>query len=153
MDITITIIIMGIAATITFIATLANRLMINPEQQRAWRKEIMEWNAQLRRAQKKGDKKQIEKLMKKQQYIIQLSSKMTAQSLKVSFLMFIPLLIVWQFLGSTYGAIDFAIFPGIGPRITFPLIGAVAPLYWWYPLCAFFFGRIFSQLFGITGVR
>lgn len=152
MDLTITIIVMAIAAAITFAATLGNRLMIDPEKYKAWRREIMEWNTQLHQAQKAGDKKQIEKLMKKQQYILQLSSKMTSQSLKVTFIMFIPLLIVWQFLGSTYGAVDFAFFPGFGSKIPFPLIGALSPLYWWYPLCAFFFGRIFSQLMGLTSV-
>lgn len=153
MDVLAALIVMAVAAAITFAMTLINRLMINPEQHRAWRREIMEWNAQLRRAQKAGDKKQIEKLMKKQQYILQLSSKMSLQSIKVSLLMFIPLLIVWQFLGRMYGAVDMVFLPGFGYRLAIPLIGAISPLYWWYPLCALLFGRIFSQLFGITSVE
>ncbi|MEM2911985.1 MAG: EMC3/TMCO1 family protein [Candidatus Bathyarchaeia archaeon] len=149
----LTISIMLLAATITFLTSLANRLLTDPEKSKAWRKEIMEWNAQLRKAQKSGDKKQIEKLMKKQQYILQLNSKMTWQSLKVTFIFFIPLLLVWQFLGRMYWNVDIAFFPGVGPKIQVPLIGEVASLYWWYLLCSLLFGLVFSHMFGLTSVE
>lgn len=149
----LTIFIMLLAATITFLISLANRLLTNPEQTKAWRKEVMEWNAQLRKAQKSGDKKQIEKLMKKQQYILQLNSKMTWQSLKVTFLFFIPLLLVWQFLGRMYWNVDIAFFPGVGPKIQVPIIGEVASLYWWYLMCSLLFGLVFSHLLGLTSTE
>ncbi len=149
----LTIFIMLLAATITFLTSLANRLLTNPEQTKALRKEVMEWNAQLRKAQKSGDKKQIEKLMKKQQYILQLNSKMTWQSLKVTFLFFIPLLLVWQFLGRMYWNVDIAFFPGVGPKIQVPIIGEVASLYWWYLMCSLLFGLVFSHLLGLTSTE
>ncbi|MEM2937423.1 MAG: EMC3/TMCO1 family protein [Candidatus Bathyarchaeia archaeon] len=144
---------MLLAATISFLISLANRLLTNPEKSRAWRKEVMEWNEQLRKAQKSGDKKQIEKLMKKQQYILQLQSKMMWQSMKVSFLFFIPLLLVWQFLGRLYGGVDIAFFPGIGPKIPLPLFGEITSLYWWYLLCSLLFSTVFSHLFGFISVE
>jgi uncharacterized membrane protein (DUF106 family) len=144
----LTLFILLLAATISFLTSLANRLLTNPEKSRAWRKEVMEWNEQLRKAQKKGDKKQIDKLMKKQQYILQVQSKMMWQSMKVTFLFLIPIILVWQFLIRTYGNVDIAFFPGIGPQL-----GPFSSLYWWYLLCSLLFGLVFSHMLGLTSVE
>ncbi len=136
-----------LAAAISFLLTLANRLTTDPERSRAWRKEIAEWNQQFSRARKSGDKKQLEKLMKKQQYILQLQAKMSWQSMKVSFLFFIPLMIVWSFLGGIYERTEIAYFPGIGHELIFP------SLFWWYLLCSFLFSTLFSHLLGISTVE
>ncbi|MGB9960517.1 MAG: EMC3/TMCO1 family protein [Candidatus Bathyarchaeales archaeon] len=144
----LTISIMLLAATITFLTSLANRLLTDPEKSKAWRKEIMEWNEQLRKAQKSGDKKQIEKLMKKQQYILQLNSKIMWQSMKVTLLFLIPIILVWQFLIRMYGSLDIAFFPGIGPQL-----GPFSSLYWWYLLCSILFSLVFSHLFGLTSTE
>ncbi|MEM3579363.1 MAG: EMC3/TMCO1 family protein, partial [Candidatus Bathyarchaeia archaeon] len=61
-----TIFIFLLAATISFLTSLVNRLLTDPQKTKAWRKEVMDWNTELRKAQKSGDKKAIEKLMKKQ---------------------------------------------------------------------------------------
>jgi uncharacterized membrane protein (DUF106 family) len=145
-----TLFILILAATISFLISLANRLTTDPEKTKAWRREIAEWNEQLRKARKSGDKKQMEKLMKKQQYILQIQAKMSWQSMKVSFLFFIPLMIVWYFLGMVYnreGIPPIAYFPGIGPQLWFP------PLFWWYLLCSFLFSTLFSHLLGISTVE
>ena len=141
-----------LAATISFLLSLANRLTTDPEKTKAWRKEIAEWNEQLREARKSGNKKQMEKLMKKQQYILQIQAKMSWQSMKVSFLFFIPLMIVWFFLNNTYtyegSPIAVAYFPGIGAQLLwFP------SLFWWYLLCSFLFSTLFSHLLGISTVE
>jgi len=137
-----------LAAVISFFITLANRLTTDPEKIRVWRKEIAEWNQQFNRARKSGDKKQLDKLMKKQQYILQLQAKMSWQSMKVTFLFFIPLMIVWYFLGLTYGNASIAYFPGIGSRLLW-----FSSLLWWYLLCSFLFSTIFSHLLGISSVE
>ncbi len=133
--------------------SLANRLLTNPEKSKTWRKEVMEWNAQLRNAQKRGDKKQIDKLMKKQQYILQLQSKMMWQSMKVTLLFFIPLILVWQFLRVTYGDLEIAFLPGVGSKIAMPFFGEIASLYWWYLLCSLLFSTIFSRILGLMSVE
>ncbi|MEM1563849.1 MAG: EMC3/TMCO1 family protein [Candidatus Bathyarchaeia archaeon] len=138
-----------LAATISFLISLANRLTTDPEKTKAWRKEIAEWNEQLRKARRNGDKKLMEKLMKRQQYILQLQAKMSWQSMKVSFLFFIPLMIVWFFLNNTYiNEPPMAYFPGIGPQLLwFP------SLFWWYLLCSFLFSTMFSHLLGLSSVE
>ena len=135
-----TVFIFLVAAGVSCLTTFANRLLTNPEKSKAWRKEISEWTTELRKAQKGGDKKNTEKLMKKQQYIMQLQSKM-----------------MWQVLGGFYRSstgvvMDIAYLPGLGPTIPLPLIGAVASLIWWYLVCSFLFGTIFSHLFGLVDI-
>ncbi|MEM2119228.1 MAG: EMC3/TMCO1 family protein, partial [Candidatus Bathyarchaeia archaeon] len=114
-----TLFIFSLAAGISFLTSLANRLLTKPEQMKAWRKEIAEWQAALRKAQKEKDEKLMDKVMKKQKHILQLQSKMSWQQMKVSLLFIIPLILIWQFLGGTYstptGPLPIAYFPGVGP--------------------------------------
>jgi uncharacterized membrane protein (DUF106 family) len=139
-----------LAATISLLTSLVNRLLTDPKKAKAWRKEIADWNAELRKAQKNGDKKSVEKLMKKQKQILQLQSKMMWQSMKVALLFFIPLLLIWQILGAFYYGHDIAYFPGIGPNLPLPIFSS--SLLWWYLLCSLLFGTIFSHVFGLVEV-
>jgi uncharacterized membrane protein (DUF106 family) len=152
-----TIFIFLLAAAISLLTSLANRLLTNPEESKARRKEIAEWNTELRKAQKNKDKKRIEKLMKKQQYILQLQSKMMWQSMKVMLLFFIPLILMWQILNGFYQNTPIAFFPGLSDNsgtITIPLIGMqFNSLIWWYLLSSFLFGTVFSHLFGLVSVE
>jgi len=140
-----------LALVITLATSVANRLLTDPEKMKAWRKEISEWNKELREARRANDKKRMEKLMKKQQYILQLQGKMSWQTMKVSLMFFIPILIVWQALIGFYGNSPIAYFPGIGATLPIPMFGL--SMIWWYMLCSFLFSTIFSHLFGLTGVE
>jgi len=152
-----TIFIFLLAAAISVLTSLANRLLTNPEESKTRRKEVAEWNAELRKAQRSGDKKRIEKLMKKQQHILQLQSKMMWQSMKVMLLFFVPLIVMWQILGGFYQSAAIAFFPGVSDDlgvITIPLIGMqFNSLIWWYLLSSFLFGTVFSHLFGLVSVE
>ncbi len=149
-----TIFILLLAVTISFLTSLANRLLTDPKKAKAQKKEIAEWNAELRKAQRDKDKKQVEKLMKKQKYILQLQSKMMRQSMKVMLLFIVPIFLIWRFLGGVYtspeGAIPIAYFPGVGSIL--PLLN-MSSLFWWYMLCSFLFGTVFSRLFGLVSME
>ncbi len=151
-----TVFILVLAALISLMTTLVNRTLTDPEKSKSWRREIAEWNKELREAQRSKDKKAIDKAMKKQQYIMQLQSKMMWQSMKVSLLFIVPLFIMWQVLGSFYtnstGAIPIAYFPGIGTKIAIPILGAFPSLLWWYLLCSLLFGTIFSHALRLVEV-
>jgi len=152
-----TLFLFGIAGIISLLTSLVNRLLTNPEKAKADRKEISEWNTELRKAQKAGDKKTVDKLMKKQQQIMKLQSRMMWQSMKVTLLFLVPLLLVWQFLGGIFRdptgqAINVAYFPGVGPVLPIPIIGNMISLIWWYLLSSFLFGTVFSHLFGLVEV-
>ena len=150
-----TVFILGVAASISLLTSLVNRLLTDPAKTKNARNEVNEWNKELREAQRNKDKKTIEKLMKKQQYIMQLQSKMMWSSMKVSLLFLIPLLLMWQLLGGFYtdpahGAIAIATFPGIGPNLPIPIFSG--SLIWWYLVCSLLFGTVFAHLFGMTEV-
>jgi uncharacterized membrane protein (DUF106 family) len=140
----------SLAALISLLTSLTNRLLINPEKSKAMRKEIAEWNQEMRQAQREGDKKRLEKAMKKQKQVFQLQSKMTWQQMKVTLIFFIPLILVWQFLGGTFAGHDIAYFPGLGPNLPLPIFNI--SLIWWYLLCSMLFGTAFSHLLGTVGV-
>ena len=146
--------IFGLAALIALLTTLVNRLLTNPEKAKAARKETSEWNKELRTAQRNKDKKTVEKLMKKQQYIMQLQTKMMWQSMKISLLFLVPLLLMWQLLGGFYSSggqpIPIAIFPGLGANLPLPLFQY--SLIWWYLLCSLLFGTALSHALGVTEV-
>ena len=147
-----TLFIFALSAAISLLTTLANRFLSNPEQAKAVRKEVGEWNKELREAQRSKDKKTVDKLMKKQQYIMKLQSKMMWQSMKVSLLFLVPLLIMWQLLGGFFTGVDMAVFPGLGPNISLPLGITLGSLFWWYLLSSFLCGTVFSHAFGIIEV-
>ena len=102
-----------------------------------WRREFKEWNSKLNEAKRSGNKKLLAKLKKKEPQMLKLQSKMTFQSLKVSFIFMIPLLILWQVLSSIYPSQHIAFLPGFG----------WLNVYWWYFLSYSFFGFMFSRLF------
>ncbi|MGQ9544595.1 MAG: EMC3/TMCO1 family protein [Candidatus Bathycorpusculaceae bacterium] len=145
-----TIFIFSLALAISLCTSLANRLLTDPEKLKAWRKEIAEWNSELQKARKEDDKKRIEKLMKKQQHILQIQAKMSWQTTKVMLLFFVPLVVMWQILGGFYGSSPVAYLPGIGASIPIPLFSY--SLIWWYMMCSFLFNLIFSHLLGLASV-
>lgn len=141
----------SLALLISLLTSLTSRLLNNPEKSKAWRKEIAEWNSELRQAQKANDKKTVEKLMKKQKQILQLQSKMMWQSMKVTMIFFVPMILIWQFLGAAFTTTGgIAYFPGIGPTLPIPLFNT--SVIWWYLLCSMLFGTIFSHVLGIIEV-
>jgi uncharacterized membrane protein (DUF106 family) len=155
-----TVFILGLAAAISLLTTLVNRRFTDPEKSKASRKEISDWNKDLRAAQKSKDKKTLEKVMKKQQYIMQLQSKMMWQSMKVSLVFLVPLFLMWSVLGGFYTAVDpvtklsssiaVAYFPGVGPNLPLPIFNT--SLIWWYLLCSLLFGTAFQHALGMIEV-
>jgi uncharacterized membrane protein (DUF106 family) len=151
-----TLFILGLAGLISFLTTLVNRRFTNPEKSKAWRKEISEWNKELREAQRSKDKKAIAKAMKNQQHIMQLQSKMMWQSMKVSLLFIVPLFIMWQVLGGfyvdpvTHQQMSLAYLPGLGSVLPLPIFNY--SLIWWYLLSSLLFGTLFQHALGLVEV-
>ncbi|MGB8779214.1 MAG: EMC3/TMCO1 family protein [Candidatus Bathyarchaeia archaeon] len=142
--------ILGLASLISLLTTAVNRLLTNPEQTKSVRREVTEWSKELRQAQRDKDKKAIEKLMKKQSYMMQIQTKMMWQSMKVTLLFIVPLLLMWQVLGGFYGGRAVAYLPGIGANLPLPIFSS--SLIWFYLLCSLLFGTTFSHVLGIIEV-
>lgn len=156
-----TLFLFALAALIAMLTSLTNRLLTDPEKSKAVRREVSDWNKEMQDARREGDKKKLEKVMKRQKEILQLQSKMMWQSMKVTLIFFVPLIIIWSILGGFYTIpatktspaepIAIAYLPGIG-SILKVLVFSFASLLWWYLLCSMMFGTVFSHVFGIVEV-
>lgn len=131
-----------VAIGLTFVTSLANKLLTNKEQRDAWRREISAWNDEFKKARKSGDKKLLAKVQKQQPRIMKIQSKMAWQSMKVSLIFFVPILLLWQFLIGYYDGAVIAHLPWFGGTLQLTIV-------WWYPLCSLTCGVIFSHLFGL----
>jgi uncharacterized membrane protein (DUF106 family) len=131
-----------VAIGLTFVTSLANKLLTNKEQRDAWRREISAWNDEFKKARKSGDKKLLAKVQKQQPRIMKIQSKMAWQSMKVSLIFFVPILLLWQFLIGYYDGAVIAYFPWFGGTLPLTIV-------WWYPLCSLTSGVLFSHIFGL----
>jgi uncharacterized membrane protein (DUF106 family) len=152
-----TLIVMGIAAGIAFLNTGVNRLLINHfigwEQYRVMQKEMAEFRSESMAAARAGDKKQMEKLKKRQSQVNNMQAKMMKPQMLQFGISFVYL-VVWFFvLTPTFGSTPMAYLPGIGTAgnafvvVGQPIADAI-PVFWWYPICSLFFGILSSRLIG-----
>lgn len=137
---TIAILLLGIG--LTFLTSMANKLLTNRKQINAWRREVSAWNAEFKKARKNDDKKLLAKVQRQKSRIMKIQSKMAWQSMKVSLIFFVPILLLWQFLIGFYGPAVLAHLPWFGGMLQLRIV-------WWYPLCSLTSGIIFSRLFGL----
>ena len=150
------------------ITSTINRLLVSPEQRErlkalqlkiaALRKEK---DKNLEKAKSTGDKKLLKKARKQEKEILQLSSQMASLSLRQmkTLPIFMVLFIVFWLLLT--GRIDFIIhvkffdspFSAASIVAYLPWISGVVSLNlgWWYILCSFASGILFSRAFGLMG--
>ena len=136
-----------IAAVIAFINTGINKVLINYfvgwEQYRVMQKEMNEYRSETMAAMRANDKKQVEKLKKRESQI----KNMQAQMMKPQMVQFgfsFVYIIIWFFvLTPTFGSTSMAYIPGIG----------AIPVLYWYPIGSFFLGLLASRLIGIMPIE
>jgi uncharacterized membrane protein (DUF106 family) len=141
-----TFLILGIALGLSLISNAANRFLVDIEKMKSITKEVNAWRKEYDRAKKTNDKQLMAKVMKKQQAIMQLQSKMSWDRMKISLLFLAPFWLVWAVLSGFFGQTIIALSP-----FTFPwLIGEKLPFYSWYILSSFAAGLPLSRIFGIN---
>jgi uncharacterized membrane protein (DUF106 family) len=137
--------IMLVSFAVSLATSTTNRLLTKRDQLRDWNKEISQWRSESMKAARAGDKKLIAKLKKQEKHIMQLQSKMMWQSMKTSFLWFIPLMLMW------YVLLPQAIQPNTIVAYL-PWLGSTPQslnVFMWYLFCSFLAGIIFNRLFGL----
>jgi uncharacterized membrane protein (DUF106 family) len=145
-----TLLIMGIAISISFINMVLNRAlitrMIGWQEYRSMQKEMSEYNSQRMAALRAKDDKTLEKLKKKESQIQAMQTKMFKPQLILIPITFIYL-IIWPVLQGYFminGAPQpVAYIPGFGEQQFFI----------WYLICSFFFGTIASRIIGVTPIQ
>jgi len=142
-----TLIIMAIAAGIAFLNSGINRVLINYfvgwEQYRVMQKEMAEHRSETMAAMRANDKKQVEKLKKKDSQIKNMQAKMMKPQLVQFGISFVYLIVWFLVLTPTFGPATMAYVPGYGPISVF----------YWYPICSLFFGLLSSRIIGIMPIE
>ncbi len=139
--------IFGVAIGITFLNSGIYRILINRfigwEQYRIMQKELAEYRTESMAAARSNDKKQMERLKKKQSQMNNMQAKMFKPQMAQFSTIFVNLAIWYLVLIPTFGNTSMAYLPGIGPL----------PVFWWYPICSFFLGLLSQRIIGITPIE
>jgi uncharacterized membrane protein (DUF106 family) len=161
-----TLIIMAIAAGIAFLNSGVNRVLINYfvgwEQYRVMQKEMSEHRSETMAAMRANDKKQIEKLKKKDSQIKNMQAKMMKPQLLQFGISFVYLIVWFLVLTPTFQSNPMAYLPGIGTignahfivdGVSGPAVLGAIPVFYWYPICSLFFGLLSSRIIGIMPIE
>ena len=140
-----TLAIMGVSLGLALLNSTLNRLLISRfvgwNEYHTIQKEMAEWRSQQMAAARANDKKQIEKLKRKESQMMNMQKKM----LKPQMLLFgftIVYFVIWPVLiGFFPGNVIYI--PGFGGQ----------PFYIWYLVCSFFFGTLASKILGIVSIE
>jgi uncharacterized membrane protein (DUF106 family) len=168
-----TLIIMAIAAGIAFLNSGINRVLINYfvgwEQYRVMQKEMAEYRSETMAAMRAKDKKQVEKLKKKDSQIKNMQAKMMKPQMVQFGISFVYLIVWFLILTPGFHNAPMAYIPGIGPIANAqvwvnghlfvnangisPAIPNAIPVFYWYPICSLFFGLLSSRIIGIMPIE
>ncbi len=150
-----------IACIVSFISTLAYKLLVNQERLEYLKKEIQDFQQEMMKARKKGDPKDLEKLQKKQMEFMSLQKEMMTMSFKPMIVTFIPIIIIFAWLAHYYQNAVVAKLPNFIHTILLVdlwhwFYGGGLPentIGWlgWYILCSFAMSIIFRKYMGIKG--
>src|SRR5512139_1296292 len=143
--------IMAISIIIAFVNSGLNRFLVSRfvgwDSYRTMQKEMAEYRSQQMAAARAGDKKQLEKLKKKESQIMNMQTKMAKPQMLLLGISFIYI-IIWIFvLTPTFGSTPVAYLPGFSQFLGNDL-GQISVFYW-YPICSLFFGTLASRILGI----
>jgi uncharacterized membrane protein (DUF106 family) len=151
-----TLLIMGIAAGIAFLNSGINRVLINYfvgwEQYRIMQKEMNEYRSETMKAARANDKKQMEKLKKRESQIKNMQAKMAKPQIVQFGISFVYIIVWFLVLIPVFGSTPMAFVPGFN---FLPLKDGVPfiSVFYWYPICSFFFGLLSSRVIGIMPIE
>lgn len=160
----VTLIVLFVSISMSFASSFINsRFMPKEHRQKvaalnrqisALRKEIAE---NKKTAKSTDDKKLLRKTQKQEKHLLQLQSQalsLSSKQFRVLPITMALFLVVWLLL--TGNVLGFKLFtsPFIGPEPVayLPWLEGVFPLtlFYWYLICSFLFGSLFSRIFGLT---
>lgn len=161
----ITVIVMLVSVVMSFSSSFINSRFMPKEHRQKVRdlqKKISaltkEKNANMKEAKSTNDKKLLKKAQKQEKQILQLQTQALSLSSKQFRVLPITMgvfFIVWLLLTGSILGIKLFTSPFIGPDPVayLPWFGGVMQLslFYWYLICSFLFGALFSRIFGLTG--
>ena len=161
----VTLIILFVSISMSFVSSFINSRFM-PKEHREKVKDLnrkvaalkAEKNQNMKQAKSTGDKKLLKKAEKQEKQLLQLQSQVLSLSSKqfrvLPFTMGV-FFVVWLLLTGSILGIKLFESPFIGPDPVayLPWLGGVMQLslFYWYLICSFLFGTLFSRIFGLTG--
>jgi uncharacterized membrane protein (DUF106 family) len=161
----VTIVVILVSIAMSFFSSIIN-LRFMPKEHRQKVKELQrkisaltkEKNENMKTAKSTDDKKLLRKAQKQEKQLLQLQSQalsLSSKQIRVLPITMAIFFVVWLLLtGSILGFKIFnSPFIGAAPVAYLPWLGGVMPLtlFYWYLICSFLFGALFSRIFGLTG--
>lgn len=142
-----TLIIMAIAFVIALLNTGVNRALISHfigwSKYRTMQKEMAEFRSESMAAARSNDKKQMEKVKKKQPQINSMQAQMMKPQMLQMGISFVYIIVWWVVLIPVFGSTNMAYVPGVGP---------ITVIYW-YPITSFFFGLLSQRILGVMPIE
>jgi|YelNatPaOPRAMG01_1025707.scaffolds.fasta_scaffold42645_2 uncharacterized membrane protein (DUF106 family) len=150
-----TLLILAVAALLSFITSAANRLLVDVKKMKEVMDEVNAWRMQLEKAKKSNDKKLLAKVMKRQEAIMKLQSRAMWDRMKVSLIFLAPFWIIFMVLSRFYASTPVALSPFSIPLL---LSGSLDPTYGahqllffsWYIICSFAVSLPLSRILGVN---
>ena len=160
-----TIVVLSVSIVMSFLSSFINSRFM-PKEHRQKVKDLQrrisaltkEKNENMKEAKSTDDKKLLKKAQKQEKQLLQLQSQalsLSSKQIRVLPITMAVFFVVWLLLtGSILGFKLFTSpFMGPDPIAYLPWFGGVFPLelFYWYLICSFLFGSLFSRIFGLTG--
>jgi len=140
--------ILGIALAVSFLTSYLRRRLIGPEEM-AKMKEAQEFQRKLLQAQKKGDKKLVQKLKRRQEYYQKISAEVGKKNMILMFISIGIFYAVFMALTPLYGSVG--VVASLPSDLTIPLIsqGNKLTFIGWYILALLAAGMPMGKIFEI----
>ncbi|RLI34989.1 hypothetical protein DRO53_02335 [Candidatus Bathyarchaeota archaeon] len=144
-----TLLILALTILLGVLSSLLQRKMVDVEKVREVRERLDRIKREISEARKRGDKKALAKLQRKQMVIMRDSSAVLSQQFRASFMLMIPFLILYWGLMSIFGQTVVAYSPiplpwgTLGPEQTW------LPFWMWYFLSALAVNLPITRLFRV----
>jgi uncharacterized membrane protein (DUF106 family) len=159
---TFTLIAVAMAIGVNAISSVGRRFLTNIERLRRLNAELKEYRRELTQAIRNRDRKDEEKLRKKQKQMNQLQAEMSRQNLKPTLLFMLPLFGLWFFVSGYVGAdtivatspipLDLGLLSLTGKPVLLDgqLVGYTMNFFWWYLIASFAFSSMMAKAAGVT---
>ena len=144
-----TLLILGLTVILALSSSLLQKKMVDIERVKEVRGKLDELRRQIGEAKKRGDKKAVMKLQRKQMILMRESSSVLSQQFKASFALMIPFLILYWALISVFGQTPVAVSPVPFPWGAVSEDGLQLSFWVWYFLAALAVNLPITRLLGI----
>lgn len=142
-----TIIVSLTAIGLGILSNIATRLLVDLRTERRMRKEVAEFDKELKGAMAAKDKQREEKLKKKKPQVDQMRMKASTGRLKVTLITWVPFVLLYYFMATMVGGYGAVVVNSPLP-IPYLTTSGQMPLLWWYFISSLSFGTVISKLLG-----